>query len=135
MTKAGNTTNGKSRSATFEDLRAALHRTAEVFGLGAEGEAMTIHFKALSGAEVVAYMDREEDEDIPQSQKYRAAVEDLSRKLLTEDGEQLATEEQLMELPADMINTLMKTVAGVKDKEGDEGNVSSEADGSASPTA
>ena len=133
MTKAG--TNGKTRSATFEDLRAARFRTAEVFGLGADGEAMTIHYKALSGAKVVEYMDREQDEDLPQSQKYKLAIADLAETLVDASGEPLADEKQLMELPADTINLLMKTVAGVKDKEGDEGNVSGEAGGSASPTA
>jgi hypothetical protein len=134
MTKAGNT-NGKSRSATFEDLRAARFRTAEVLGLGADGEAMTIHYKALSGAKVVEYLDREEDENVSQGQKYRLAVADLAENLVDAGGAPLATQEQLMELPADTINLLMKTVAGVKEAEGDEGNASGEAAGSASPTA
>lgn len=124
----------KTRSATFEDLRDARYRTAEVLGLGAADEAMKVHYKALSAAQVVEYMDREQDEAVPQSQKYRMAIADLAAALVTENREPLATEEQLMELPADTINMLMRTVAGVK-AEGSEGNVSGEAGGSASPTA
>lgn len=133
MTKANS--NGNARSATFEDLRAARHRTAEVLGLSADGEPMTIHWLALSAAKVVEYLDREDSAEVSQAQKYQLAIADLAENLVTEDGDPLATKDQLMELPADTINTLMQTVAGVKVKEGDEGNASSETDGSVSPTA
>lgn len=132
MTK---TTNSKPRSATFDDLRAARFRTAEVMGIAADGEAMTIHWLALPAAKVVEYLDREENEELPKSQKYRKAVADLAENLIDAEGKPLATEEQMFELPADTINILMRTVAGLKDKEGDEGNASGGADGSASPTA
>lgn len=124
----------KTRSATFEDLRDARFRTAEVLGLGGDDEVMKVHYRALSAAQVVEYMDREQDEAVAQSQKYRMAIADLAAALVTEDRQPLATEEQLMELPADTINMLMRTVAGVK-AEGPEGNASGEAGGSASPTA
>lgn len=127
-------TNGKPRSATFEDLRAARFRSAEVLGISPDGEPLTIHWLALSAAKVVEYLDREESDEVSQSQKYMLAIADLAENLVTEDGQPLATKEDLMALPADTINTLMSTVAGAKPKAADEGNASGEAAGVASPT-
>lgn len=128
------TSNGKPRSATFEDLRAARFRTAEVLGLGADGETMTIHYLALSAEKVVEYLDRKDDDEVSDSQKYLLAVADLAENLVDEKGKPLASKDDLMTLPADTIGILMETVAGVK--KGDAGgNASGEAGGAASPTA
>ena len=132
MTKKAST-NGAPRFITFDDLRAARFRTAEVVVGG--GAPMRIAYMAMSGNKAVAYMDREGSDEMSDGDKYRAACADLAEALVNEDGSAFATQEQLMELDPETITALIKTVAGVKDKEGDEGNVSGEAGGSASPTA
>lgn len=133
MTKTANT---KPRSATFEDLRDARRRSAEVLGIAADGEAMMIHWLALPAEKIVEYLEREENTTMSKKEKYLETISDLSKSLITEDGEPLATEEQLLKVAGDTINTLMMTVSGITKEDIERvKNASGGAAGDASPTA
>lgn len=92
-------------------------RTAELTGMLPDGEVAIVHYRPLSGDQVLDYLEREEDKEVSQVVKYREACKSLSGSLVTPDGEPLATEEQVRTFPADLINTLMALVAGIKKEE------------------
>lgn len=126
----------KVRDIALGDLRAHQLRTVEVAGLLPDGGTGTIHYRAFSARKMLEYMERAQDAEMTDAEKFVRTVRDLSELLVTPEGEPFASEDDLMELPADALTAMLGAIANraVETAGGGEGNASSGAPGSDSPT-
>lgn len=133
--KAGSNTPKKvTQNLTIERLRSAQIRSVVVDDLS-DGEDMVVHYRASSAKRMLELMQREDNADMSNADKFEKGVGDLADLLVNPDGSPFATKDDLMEnLPFDAIAILTQAVTKDIVRRA-EGNASSGATGGASPSA